>query len=214
MSDLLTRLALRAISGSDLAMFPAAEVDLGPLKAETEEVDAAPKPGPAIEQNTTILPPSATELRPEKGSTPGPGPIAEASEGPMPALIPMPVVVPPAAPVIPDVRPTPATSPTDTVVAPIPMSSARQLIPEREPITRQPREAVSILRAAAPLPDEPPRRTSEVSATPSTVEVTIDRVEVRVRPPASAQAHPASREPARPTALSLEEYLRLREAGA
>jgi hypothetical protein len=46
------------------------------------------------------------------------------------------------------------------------------------------------------------------------VEVTIGRVEVRVRPPSAPQREQREAAPARPSALSLEEYLRRRESSS
>jgi hypothetical protein len=217
--DVFARLAVRAISYPQLAVRAEDDFAIDGRNTDVNVIEPAPEPGPAsVAMPTTAPPGPAGELD-----------LKHTSGESVPTLIPMPVAIPPSVQVGPaaggpsppgarsDTNRSTAATPTGPPPTPLSRLAARRL-PEivewTTESTKFPTAAAPALRPEAPLPAEPPRRQSEPSAVPARVEVTIDRVEVRVRPPVSPHAHSRGAEPAPVTTLTLEEYLRRRETGS
>jgi hypothetical protein len=217
-TDIFSRLAVRAISYPELAVRAKKDFDIDGREAESDASEPAPEPGPAPLTAASSSPAPATESD-----------LKYAPINPVPVLIPMPTVIPPTVPADPatgaqsqpgtpsDSRRSASPTPTSPTTAPTPLLTARCLPEVSESATESrefPAAVAPALRPTAPIPAQPPRRQSEPSAVPTRVEVTIDRLEVRVRPPASPHARPRAVEPVAATALTLEEYLRKRETGS
>jgi hypothetical protein len=211
MSDLFARLAERALNGAVSATRAAPEPEHG--QAALEE------PGGASESAGT----AAAQPLPE---APVGGDDRERALAPAPPapLAPMPTVIPPvierrlmepaaAAPAPPAAaEPRPPAPPVAVPAPPAPApprrgASSPPLRPSAPPHTGR-------LVALQPAPPEPPRRSGGPPTTRPAVEVTIGRVEVRVRPPNAGPPQRRPSAPAPPPALSLDEYLRQREASS
>jgi|GEM_PF-5704620 len=226
MSDLFSRLAqrARAAGGGGLRVHAEIEPQHGLIDDEDEDVGgepvAAAEPGWTEPVAPTVTPrASFSAIDSERPETERPRPFEVVTRELR--LMPMPLVVPPSADAesfASGVQPV-ASSPTaGRVVAtgtprPVPVSRPRVERVERERAVV--RDAVLV---PAPLaPERKPVMTSgQESAAQSRppIEVTVGRIEVRVRPPAPTRPDRDQRSIAPPAALTLEEYLRRREASS
>ena len=214
-ADLFTRLAHRAIGVVGVTMQPAPEPE--PVWDE----------GDALELATEVDAPPATGAPPAAGAVrfPAPLPSAPVVAGPVPGpvtpvLVPMPG--PPADPV--PGNPVLATPPSAlaSAVAPPPLPDPADVNSDSSRAdagTEQPRQRTGALEPP-PMPvigppARAPERRSAPAATPHTsVEVTVGRIEIRVRPPAHEDTGRPRAGVGPAPALPLEEYLRRREASS
>jgi hypothetical protein len=221
MSDLFTRLAQRAIGGAATSMRAELEPDEAFGAAEEVEQEAVTDRGSGDPPGAV---PGVAPIVP--GDTTAPVSAERAAEGvPRPAatpLTPVPSIVPPSvirerAPALAGLSestspPPPARGP-QPAGARAPRRRLGELVTPARPALESSRPVAGDLHPPRPQPLAPPRR--EPPAPPAagpSVEVTIGRVEVRVRPPGAPEAGRREPSPAPQPALSLDEYLRRRES--
>ena len=213
--DLFTRLAYRAIGDAGLTMRPEPEPE--PARYDDDAV------GPASEADAP--PVLDTSAAADAMRSPADQPGKQVATGPVRRPV-MPVLLP-----VPGPRPDPA--PADLApTTPRPVRPAAATLSSRsgpgeaasddgpaDADTRPLRYRAGMLEPP-PLPViEPPAlaldRQPALGADPRTsVEVTVGRIEIRVRPPAPGDTVGSRRAASPAPALSLEEYLRRREASS
>jgi hypothetical protein len=220
------RLALRALADAapSLRVEPEPEPAFGG-DVEAEAAAPAGRPGSdSVAQTASPVaareddrPPTIVHRETVAPEAPAPPPLM-----PMPSIVPVTVArVDAPPPVAPAPERSESVVPADVARAPA-LGTSRdrpggQAAPPllRPQVSAQLRPPVGDLIAAPAAPAPPPRRDrpgSVLSGPP--VEVTIGRVEIRVAPPAADRSERAQPAPAPPPALSLEEYLRRREASS
>lgn len=227
-ADLFTRLAHRALGDGGLTMLP----DLEPEPPGDEDVAES-----ACGADTPLapdVPRTADAMRPPAGravTDPVRPPAGHAVADPARTTPATPVAPPAVLLRVPEIRPDPVPPelapdtpqpflPADAAVAPIPLpvEVGRDDGPAA-PGARQLRARPGILEplplptTGAPAP--PPDRQPAQAADPGTsVEVTVGRIEIRVRPPAQGDSAGSRRTAGPAPALTLEEYLRRRETSS
>jgi hypothetical protein len=223
MSDLFTRLAQRAIGGAAASM--RAELDPDEVFGAAEDVEheavadagsgepprTAPGVAPVVPGDTAA--PVVSERAAKRAPQPPATPLT-----PVPSIVP-PSIIRERVPALADIS-EPSLPPPPGVRSQ-PVAARASLHRPGEPAA-PPRAAPEPLRPVPgalhpplPQPAAPPRR--EPPAPPPvgpSVEVTIGRVEVRVRPPGAPEPGRREPSPAPLPALSLDDYLRGRESSS
>lgn len=213
-ADLFTRLAHRAIGGAGVTVQPAPEPE--PAWGDEDAIEVA------TEADT---PPATDAPAADAAGSPAPRPAAPAVASPVPGPV-TPVLVPlpgPQADPVPG-SPVLAASPSagPAAAAPPPVPERPEAGNDHSPAvagTGEPRQRAGTLEPPPVPVIEPPARPPDhrpapAAAAQTSVEVTVGRIEIRVRPPAhgdTGRPRPAA-SPA--PALPLEEYLRRRETSS
>ena len=225
-TDLFDRLAQRALSEATPSLRAEPEPDPGPIPWDDEPAVAVAHP------EATTEPVAATGVLPSLKSLPAPltgGPVSrgpavpdEPSRSEIVRLIPIPAIIPPtrgspAPPAAPDAGQVPTMGRRTTTDPSTSTGTERHGMvdrPQRVPDRGVP--PTPVLRPAPPTAASPAAPTASRVDPPVSpaVEVTVGRLEIRVRPPSAGErttAKQPDRGPAPARALTLEDYLRSRE---
>jgi len=218
MSDLFTRLAQRALAEAGSSTWT--EVAVSPGRDEIQDESSATSTITSPAGSVALESPAAPSLVPHsgRGESARDGRIGRKGDHGLPgALVPVPSVVPAVrdSALRPSARDgAPQRVPTESVSA-APDQDARQVEQRERPVDRG-RFVVPPLRNAPSVePDPPVARERHDPAPVPDVEVSVGRIEIRVRPPAAERGVASDRTAKGPTpAMPLDEYLRRREESA
>lgn len=207
MSDLFIRLAQRARAEAALTVTAEVDPDFSSLDEEVPESEAI---APVADSHlTTAADPSEPASSMDAEGTAEKRTISRPVDAEI-RLVPMPVVVPPSAPLARSAS-APRAEPS-TPAGSLAMRPPAALAERPRSVAAPSRRADSLTATPAPLEAKPvAAAVAESDRERPSIDITVGRIEVRVRPPAPVRTV-AERRPAEPTpALTLAEYLRQRE---